>query len=69
MVHIGVLQEDEGADSDDICAILNSYLTNETKQDICELLSFSSIPNWVKKLAGIPVGFTFMNSLIYVFSL
>ena len=40
MACIGAVQE-EGADSDDACAI--SYLTDETKRDIWELSSFSSI--------------------------
>ena len=43
MAHIGAIQKDEGADSDDGCAI--SYLTDETKQDIRELPAFSSVTN------------------------
>ena len=64
MARIGAVQEDESADSDDVCAI--SYLTDETKQDIRELPSFSSVTNWMKNLAGILVEFTFMNLLIYL---
>ena len=56
--------EDEGADSDDACAI--SYLTDETKQDIWELSAFSSVTNWTKNFAGMLVEFTFMNLLIYL---
>ena len=43
MARIGAIQKDEGADSDDACAI--SYLTDETKQDIQELPAFSSVTN------------------------
>ena len=64
MARIGAIQEDEGADSDDACAI--SYLTDETKRDIRELPSFSSVTNWTKNLAGVLVEFTFMNLLIYL---
>ena len=64
MASIGAIQEDEGGDSDDTGAI--SYLTDEMKQDIRELPSFSSITNWTKKLAGVLVEFTFMNVLIYL---
>ena len=41
MACIGAIQEDESTDSDDVCAI--SYLTDQTKQDIRELPSFSSV--------------------------
>ena len=51
MACIGVVQEDESADSDDACAI--SYLTDETKRDIWELPSLSSVSNWIKNLAGV----------------
>lgn len=64
MARIGAIQEDESADSDDACAI--SYLTDETKRDIQELPSFSSVTNWTKNLAGMLVEFTFMNLLIYL---
>jgi len=64
MACIGAIQEDEGANSDDACAI--SYLTDETKRDIRELPSFSSVTNWTKNLAGMLVEFTFMNLLIYL---
>ena len=64
MARIGAVQEDESADSDDVCAI--SYLTDETKQDIRELPSFTSVTNWTKNLAGILMEFTFMNLLIYL---
>ena len=64
MARIGAIQEGEGADSDDACAI--SYLTNETKRDIRELPSFSSVTNWTKNLAGVLAEFTFMNLLIYL---
>jgi len=64
MAHIGAIHEDEGADSDDACAI--SYLTNEMKRDIRELPSFSSVTNWTRNLAGMLVEFTFMNLLIYL---
>ena len=64
MARIGAIQEDESADSDDACAI--SYLTDETKRDIQELPSFSSVTNWTKNLDGMLVEFTFMNLLIYL---
>ena len=64
MARIGAIQEDESTDSDDVCAI--SYLTNQTKQDIRELPSFSSVTNWTKNLAGMLVEFTFINLLIYL---
>lgn len=64
MARIGAVQEDGSADSDDACAI--SYLTNETKRDIRELPSFSSVTNWTKNLDGMLVEFTFMNLLIYL---
>ena len=64
MARIGAIQEDGSADSDDSCAI--SYLTDETKRDIRELASFSSITNWTKNLDGMLVEFTFMNLLIYL---
>ena len=43
MACIGAVQEDKGADSDYACAIF--YLTDEMKQDIQELPSFSSVTN------------------------
>ena len=43
MARIEAIQKNEGADSDDACAI--SYLIDETKQDIRELPAFSSITN------------------------
>ena len=64
MARIGTLQEDESGDYDDFSAI--SYLTDEAKQDILKLSSFSSITNWKKKLAGLLVEFTFINLLIYL---
>ena len=60
MAHIGAIQEDNSAYSDDGCAI--SYLTDETKQGFP---SFSSVTNWMKNLAGLLAEFTFMNLLIY----
>ena len=38
MACIGAIQKDEGADSDDACAI--SYLTDESKQDIQDFQPF-----------------------------
>jgi len=67
MPRIGAIQEDEGGDSNDSGAM--SYLTNEAKQDILELPSFSSITNWTKELAGILLEFTFMNWLTYLVGL
>ena len=68
MARIGAVQEDESAGSDDVCAI--SYLTDETKQDIRELPSFSSVTNWMKNLAGTLVEFTLIfYEFIDVFSL
>lgn len=64
MIHIRAVREDESADSDDTCII--SYLTNEIKQHIKELPSFSSVTNWMKNLAGLLAEFTFMNLLIYL---
>ena len=64
MARIGAIQEDEGGDSNNSGAI--SYHTDEAKQDILELPSFSSITNWTKKLAGILLEFTFMNWLTYL---
>ena len=63
MACIGAVQKDEGADSDDACAI--SYLTDEMQQDIRELPAFSSVTNWTKNFAGMLVEFTFMHLLIY----
>jgi len=56
MARIGAIQEDEGGDSNDSSAI--SYLTDEAKLDILELPSFSSVTNWMKKLAWVLVEFT-----------
>ena len=64
MARIGAIQENEATDSGDACAI--SYLTDETKRDIRELPSFSSVTNWTKNLAGLLMEFTFMNLLIYL---
>ena len=58
------VQEDKGADSDNVCAI--SYLNDETKRDIQELPTFSSTTNWTKNLAGVLVEFSFMNLLVYL---
>ena len=62
MARIGAVQKDEGADSDDACAI--SYLTDDTKQDIWKFPAFTSVTNWTKNFAGMLVEFTFMNLLI-----
>ena len=64
--YIRAVQNDESADSDDTCAI--SYLTDEMKWDIQELPSLSCITTWMKGLAGMLAEFTFMNLLIYSYS-
>ena len=64
MARIGAIQENVATDSGDTCAI--SYLTDETKRDIRELPSFSSVTNWTKNLAGLLMESTFMNLLIYL---
>ena len=64
MARIGAIQGNVATDSGDTCAI--SYLTDETKRDIRELPSFSSVTNWTKNLAGLLMEFTFMNLLIYL---
>ena len=64
MAHIGAIQEDRSADSDNACAF--SYLINETKQEIQKLPSFFSVTTWMKNLADVLAKFTFMNLLIYL---
>lgn len=61
MAHIGAVQEDENADFDDACAIL--YLTDETKQDILELPSFSSVTNWTKNLAYVQLMILILSAI------